>query len=669
MLNNSALQQLAQLKTNLVAQKEFAQGTVRSTTKRFGFVLLDDGREAFLDPEQMLRVLPDDRVTVEITTNSKGQLEATLDKLLSSSLTEFVGRYVNKGNNFFVEPDVFNFNRWLFVPPQDRKNLNPDDLVRCIIARHPFSDGKAQVKILARLGRSDEAGIENRYTVAKFKLPNEWSAAAQNQASSINWSPLVCDNGELDLTHLPFVTIDSENTRDMDDAIHIAANAHGFELITAIADPSKQIALDSPLELAARERASTVYLLGQSITMLPAELSHDTYSLIPEKKRPVVICKMQIAHTGEITDYTFSEAQIRSQHKLSYQAVADDLNGVKTLSDAGFNISDDIRTLLTTLQDFAQVRTRHRLQHSLVMDERPDYFFILNDQKKIDHVDKRERNIAHRMIEEAMLATNICAGELFVKNPGYGIFSTHVGFRSERLNDAISLISEDRPDLISAGLSASDLAQLDKFQHLIKELRTNDHPNNATLLSLLQRMLQAGALSFEHIPHFGLGFNAYAMVTSPIRRYNDFYNHLAIKRILRGEPAPELSKTALASQLQEQLNLGRQACRHLELWLQVQFMTQQLDTLHAGTITLVNSNGIGVRLDDLGIDGYAMLAPRDGDVKAHFDSRRLSLTIEGKTYRLDEKVHVLVKEVDVTKRKIAFELVDQATADRLSAWL
>ena len=671
MLNNSALHQLAQLKTSLVAQKEFAQGTVRSTTKRFGFVILDDGREAFLDPDQMLRVLPDDRVEVEITTNSKDQLEAKLDKLLSTSFTEFVGRYVNKGNNFFVEPDVFNFTRWLFVAPQDRKGLNVDDLVRCTVSRHPFNDGKAQVKIITRLGKADEPGIEHRYSVAKFRLPNELTPAAQNQASGINWSPLVFDNGELDLTHLPFVTIDAENTRDMDDAIYIASNENGWELITAIADPSKQIDINSPLELAARARASTVYLLGQSLTMLPAELSHDTYSLIPEKKRPVLMCKMQIASNGEITGYEFAEAQIRSQYKLSYQAVADHLNGVKPLSDAGFHVTDEIKALLVTLQNFAQVRADYRLQHTLVMDDKPDYFFILNDQKKIDHVDKRERNIAHRMIEEAMLVTNICAGELFVKNPGYGIFSTHIGFRTERLNDAINLIKEDRPDLIEAGLNASDLAQREKFQQLFKELRLNpnNNPKNAPLLSLLQRMLQAGSLSFKPVPHFGLGFNAYAMVTSPIRRYNDFYNHLAIKRILRDEPAFELDSAALATQLQEQLNQGRQACRYLELWLQAQFMALNIDTLHSGTIALVNSNGIGVRLNDVGIEGYAMLAPREGEVKAQFDSRRLSLTVEGRTYRLDEKVHVLVKEVDIAKRKIAFEVVNKETADRLSAWL
>ncbi|RYZ81607.1 MAG: RNB domain-containing ribonuclease, partial [Moraxellaceae bacterium] len=279
MLNKDALQQLVQLKTNLVAQKEIAQGVVRSTTKRFGFVMLDDGREAFLDPEQMLRVLPDDRVEVEVVVNSKDQLEAKLEKLISSSLSEFVGRYVSKGNNNFVEPDVPNFTRWLFVPPQDRKGLNVDDLVHCTVTRHPFTnEGKAQVRISTRLGKTDDPGVENRYTVAKYKLPAEWTSAAQNQASSINWSALTFDNDEVDLTHLPFVTIDSENTRDMDDAIYIVKNANGWELFTAIADPSKQIEIDSPLELAARERASTVYLLGQSITMLPAELSHDTYS-------------------------------------------------------------------------------------------------------------------------------------------------------------------------------------------------------------------------------------------------------------------------------------------------------------------------------------------------------------------------------------------------------
>lgn len=670
MLNNDALQQLSQLKTSLVAAKDIAQGVVRSTTKRFGFLALNDGRDAFIDPDQMMRVLPDDIVEAEITTNSKGQYEAKLTKLISQGLKEFVGRYANKGNNDFVEPDVPNFSRWLFIPPQARKGFKVGDLIQCEIARHPFSnEGKAQVHIIKRLGALDENGIEARYTLAKFQIPTEWTPAALNQASSINWSALTFDQGELDLTHLPFVTIDSENTRDMDDAIYIQANDQGWELITAIADPTKHIDLDSPLELAARERASTLYLLGQTVTMLPVDLSHDTYSLVPEQKRPALICRMQITHTGEIAHYEFAEGQIRSQHKLSYQAVYEELSGIKALADNKIIASDTTKAMLYCLQEFAQVRAKYRQDNALVMEERADYFYILNEQKKIDHVEKRERNIAHRMIEEAMLVTNICAGELFLQHPGYGIFSSHIGFRPERIADALALLKEDRPDL-----TIGDVSQLNEFQKLFKELRLNpnNHQANAPLHSLMQRMLQAGALTVEPKPHFGLGFNAYAMITSPIRRYNDFYNHLAIKRILRGGPCltanPELTMQ-LADNLQNQINTGRQACRYAEAWLGCQFLLQHIGSVHPGSIALVNSNGIGVKLEDLGFDGYALLAPKDGDVKAQFDARRLSLTIGEKTYRLDEKVYVMIKAVDIEKRKIELELVDQETAERLSAWL
>lgn len=664
MLNKDALQQLSQLKSTLVAAKDIAQGTVRTTTKRFGFLILEDGREAFIDPEQMMRVLPDDRVEAEITTNSKGQYEAKLTRLIQPGLQEFVGRYVNKGSADFVEPDVPNFNRWLFIPPPERKGYKVGDLIHCTIARHPFnSEGKPQIHILSRIGTPDEPGVESRYAIAKFNMPFEWQAPAQSQAGGINWSPLTFDQGELDLTHLPFVTIDSENTRDMDDAIYIATTSSGWELMTAIADPSKHIDFGSPLEIAARARASTHYLLGQTVTMLPVDLSHDTYSLVPEQKRPALVCKMHINHDGNIEHFEFAEALIRSQSKLSYQGVYDALTADVSSLGAPAHIHD----MLVSLSEFAQARARYRQNHALVMEDRPDYAFVLNEMKKIDHIEKRERNIAHRMIEEAMLATNICAGELFLQHPGYGIFSSHVGFRPERLNEALTLIQEDRPDL-----TPGDLSQLDNFTCLFRELRQNldKNPVNARLHSLLQRMLQAGSLTFEPIAHFGLGFKAYAMVTSPIRRYNDLFNHLAIKRILRHEPPIILEDhETFAEQLQNQLNNGRQACRYVESWLGCQYANHHVGSVHQGSIALVNSYGIGIKLDDWGLDGYALLAPKDGPVKAQFDSRRLSLTIEGNTYRLDDKVYVLVHSVDIEKRKINLEVISEETAARLSAWL
>ncbi len=664
MLNQDALQQLSQLKNSIRASKELAEGSVRTTPKRFGFIRLDDGRDAFVDPDQMLRLLPDDRVQVELVSNSKNQLEARLEKLLGSSLKQFVGVCRFKGPACFVEPDWPQFNRWLFIPPQERLDCEEGDFLLCELMRHPFhNQGKAQVRVLSRLGRPEEPGIEARYLAARHQLAQSWEQAALDQAEAVSQAPLSRLPEQEDLTALPFVTIDSETTRDMDDAVHIRRLDQGWELTTAIADPTHHIAFDSPLERAARERASSIYLLGQTLTMLPVELSHNTYSLVAGEERPALVCRMQIDAEGNLGDYAFSQAIIRSRAKLSYEQVQAFLSGDPD-SLEGLDEKTTIADILTQLQSCAQVRAAYRLEHALVMEDRPDYYYQLNEQRKIERIDKRQRNQAQRLVEEAMLATNICAGDLFRRHPGYGIFSTHIGFRPERLEDAQSLINEDKP-----GLDSGDLTQLAGFQKLIRLLRLNldQDPVNASLQAVLQRMLQAGALSFEPGAHFGLGFEHYATITSPIRRYQDFFNHLALKRLLAGQP-PLKAPAQLLETLQETLNRGRSACRQLELWLCCQYLADRLGGVHTGYITQVNAQGLGVRLDDIGVEGFVQLADKESGIKPTFDPRRLSLTLEGKTYRLDEPLHVLLESVDTDKRRIALRLVDEATASRLSVW-
>lgn len=666
MLNKDALQQLSQLKTNLHSEKDLAQGLVRATSKRFGFVRLDDGRDAFLEPDAMARVLPGDRVEVSLSSNRKDQLEATLEKLLESPLEHFVGRYTHKGQNHFVVPDLPPFQRWLFVPPQERTNCADGDLVECQVIRHPFKyEGRAQIRILKRIGKADEPGVEGRYIVAKHRLPTEWPESVREQTQAILQAPpLQSGEDREDLTHLPFVTIDSENTRDMDDAVHIApAEAGGWQLDVAIADPGHHIELGSPLERTARERASTAYLLGHPITMLPTELSHDTFSLMPGEPRPTLVCRMHIDAQGDIRDYRFHAAIIRSRHKLSYQGVSDALEG--DAPDARAYLDDTTRTLLEHLRECTFARIDYRKRHALVMEDRADYFFVLNEHKKIERVEKRVRTLAHRMVEEAMLATNICAGLLFREHPGQGLFSTHVGFRPERLDEVASLLKDDKPGYDTDG----DLTRLADFQQLLSELRLNPEGDERfpPLLSALQRMLQAGSLSSEHRPHFGLGLDAYATVTSPIRRYHDLYNQYAIKRILRGEASQPLDDDAVAA-LQKQLHTTRQACRQLEQWLACQYMQERVGSVYQGTVTLVNANGIGVRLDDNGIEGYALLVDKRTDPKPAFDARRLTLTVGGATYRLDQKVMVVIRDVDPEKRRIGLEVVDERTAERLKVW-
>lgn len=670
MLKNDALQQLSQLKESIRAQKDFAEGEVRGTQGRFGFVTLDDGREAFLAPDIMQRVFPGDRVEVSLKKNEKDKLDAELETLISTDLKQFTGQYMVRGQGHFVVPDSPQFNRWIFVPPKSRKSCKDGDYVQARIIRHPFSyDGKAQAKIEQRIGHKDDSGIEHRYIIAKHELFTRWPKPSQEQAETIQKTPDATESGK-DLIHLPFVTIDSAKTQDMDDALYAERTESGWDLYTAIADPTRLITQDSPIAKTARQRSQTVYLAGQTLTMLPEQLSHDTFSLVADQNRSTIVCHMNISEQGEVTGFNFYRAVIRSHGKLSYDQVTAQLAetaeteaSAETAHSAGHQQLEQLKNL----QKCCGLLNRYRAEHALLMDENPDFELILNDTQHIERIEKQVRTAAHRIVEEAMLATNCCAGA-FLSEHSAGIFSTHAGFREERLKDVNTLIQESKLEL-----NLENLAEFDQYKTLIRHLQQNaDHTQ---LLSTLKRMLQPSSLTLTPAQHFGLGFERYATVTSPIRRFQDFYNHAVLCAILDGQTAPVLTEEQLG-ELKEQITKGRQACRQLEQWLIALFVSQSMlpkkgggkkpknNPLYRGKIVLLNSQGIGVKLQDTGIEGFIQLNKKEQGNKLSFDQNRLILKARGIRYQLDQEIDVQISDVDMNRWQVKFSLPTDNTSDK-----
>ena len=652
MFNCDALQQLKQ---DLHANKETSQGIVRGTSKRFGFVILEDGREAFLNPDEMQRVFPGDCVEVILSSNNRDQLEATLEKLVSSELNEFVGRYTVRGKGHFIEPDLPNLSRWIFLAPQNRLDALNGDYIRAQITKHPFNcEGKAQAKVLQRIGQDQDIAIEAKYTQNKFQLPFHFSDTAQQQAAELEGKSFSAREQRRDLTHMPFVTIDAETTLDMDDALYAERlkdkQGNGWKLWVAIADPSSEINLGSALALAAKDRASSIYLPANTLTMLPKPLSYDTFSLLEQKSRPALICEINITEDGTINQFCFYEALIQSRQKLSYSKVASLLEQPDTPSNAA--IDTNIASSLQQLSNLSYARTRYRQDHALVMEEQPNYQLILNDLHKIERIDKCERTLAHALVEEAMLACNICAGNFFAQNPGYGLFSTHAGFKTTRLEEVKSLLKDDCKEIIQA-LDINHLDSLSGYQALISNLQRKNA--NCKVLAALKRTLQPGQLSLEAKPHMGLGFKHYATITSPIRRYHDFYNHHCIKAIIQQLPVPKISKNEI-KQLQRQLITGRQACRQMEQWLYSQYMLPFTGQIFRGKISLITAAGLGIKLIDSGIQGFCFLAGNRKN-KPKFDSRRIKMTYNEQGYYLDQKIDVKIDNIDIDKRKINMSLI------------
>lgn len=635
MLDPNALDQLTQLKQSIRADKNLHSGTVRGSQGRFGFVSLDDGREGFLPPDTMARVFPGDRVEVSVAekpeAESKGKISVELDKLISTELKSVVGQYIVQGKGHFVAVDMPQMQRWLFIPPKARAKAKPGDYIQCRISQHPFEQGKGQVKVTEIIGRPGTEGIEHRVTCLKHRLKDDFSPAVKKQASQIKEAFQPTDTA---LTDLGFVTIDSASTRDMDDALFARAEGDGWLLSVAIADPSHSVTPDSTLDRVAAARGCTAYLPGKALTMLPPELSYDLFSLQPGVDRPALVGHFEIAADGEIKSYRFEFATVRSQAKLTYNSVSEFLNGNESACPS------DTHDNLKSLRQCAEALKQYRGAHMLLMEERDDYNLVIDKNGHISDIIREQPNIAHRIVEEAMLACNRCAGEWLQKHSAPAIYSVHQGFREEKLDLINQLLAEDLPDL-----SPGDLKQLDGYRSLIQTLQSTPEAENH--LALFRTLLQSGQLTLEPAPHMGLGMQHYATVTSPIRRYNDLHNHRAMRSLLAQQKAPSVPDI---DRLNQAVTATRQASRDLEQWLFCLWMETHIGKTLAATVFRVTSQGIVVKLVEWGITGFVKMNPKE----CQFDERRMTLTHGDVVYRLNMPVSVCVDSVDQSKRRINF---------------
>lgn len=644
MLNQDALAQLRQLKQKIQDDKVQTSGVVRATQGRYGFVVLDDSREIYLSAEQMQRVFPDDRIEIEIIANDDGKPNAQLEKLVSSELREFTGQYVVRDNAHFVEPDLPRLSRWIFVPPKMRMNAQHGDYVCARITRHPFSDGKAQAKIEKIIGGAKQPGIHALYALARFRLPAEPLPLADTDLQ------VPATDARHDLTALPLVTIDGAETRDMDDALYAErlADASGWQLTVAIADPSAWIKPNSPLENAVAARATSIYLPGMTIPMLPEQLANERCSLQPDTDRLALICEMTIDSDGAVANYAFSEARVRSCAKLSYDQVN------RFLGDVGATETPWAQSI-TALRELSLQLQRRRQREHIVLPERGEYRAMLDANRVVERYVRQEKSFAHQLVEECMIATNRCAAD-FLRSER-AIFVGHRGFRSERREAVAKLLDDNLHDA-----ELGDVATLPGYIALMHKLATRKY--ELPLREILFRSLERSQFVAQAEPHFGMGLPNYTTITSPIRKYNDFLLHRFIKAKLHQTALPTFDAAAMI-QLQEGSDRARQASNLAQRWLDCDYLQRQLAqrllteqpqsaSTWSGEIVHVTSSGIVVRLLDNGIQGFVDL--RHSGEKFSFDSTYLRLSSPTRTFQLEQRLDVTVASVDMKKLAINFSL-------------
>ncbi|MBA2780156.1 exoribonuclease II [Billgrantia kenyensis] len=642
MLQNNPL--LAQLKQQIRETTPRAEGVIKATDKGFGFLETDDGQSYFVPPPAMKQVLHGDRVQAVIHENGdKTSVEP--DTLLEAGLSRFIARVQKRDGRLAVVPDHPSINNALKARIKnslDEASIGDRDWVVARLVRHPLKpdDRAFFTQIDELVAKSDDPAVPWRVTLARHALEQACPEAGND------W-PLRDEGLEReDLTTEPFFTIDSEKTRDMDDALRIEPReGGGWRLTVAIADPTAYVEEGHAADLEARTRAFTVYLPGQNVTMLPEQLADDLCSLREGQHRPVLACTLEVEADGSLGDYRFFAAQVRSQAKLVYDRISDWLEGQgEWTPDAA------IAPQLHALRDMTEARAAWRAEHALVFKDRPDYVFDLDPAGNVLDVRIEERRIANRMIEESMIAANACCADLLAEHVGHGIFNVHRAFDPEKAEAAHEFLTAQQ---VEVELEA--LFELPRYKELKRALESRD---DAWLDARLRRFQGFTSMSARPGPHFGLGLAAYATWTSPIRKYGDMVNHRLIKRVLKGEQAPAEATQALTEQLTERRRLNRMAERDVKDWLYVRYLTPAAKEQQAfeAEIFGISRGGMRVRLTANGATAFvpAPMLHSDRD-KVAIDDKEGRIQVEGEErYKLGDVIRVeLIEAREETRSLVA----------------
>jgi ribonuclease R len=642
----------------LTSKLDLVTGRVQGHPDGFGFLVPDaGGADLFLSPREMHKALHGDRAAAKVTgVDRRGRPEGEIVEVLSRANREIVGRVHEERGVWFVEAENRRINQDLLVPPDQRGNARPGEVVVVEILEQPTAHGEPIARVKEVLGSATDPGIEIEIALRKHELPFEFSKATQRQAKRLPPEVRAADlKGRVDLTHLPLVTIDGETAKDFDDAVYCEPDGRGYRLIVAIADVSHYVRDGDAIDADARERGTSVYFPRRVIPMLPEELSNELCSLKPDVDRLCMVCDMKIDARGAIKRYEFHPAVMHSKARLTYTRVWQWLSDPKS---AKSRAEKALLPHLDNLYALYKVLAKARERRGAIDFETVELALEFDEHGKILRIVPAPRNDAHKLIEECMLAANVCAANFLAEHEQQALYRIHEGPPPDKLaalreflaGSALSLGGGDEP-------SAADYARL------IEAIR--DRPDFALLQTVLLRSLSQAQYSPENVGHFGLAYDAYAHFTSPIRRYPDLLVHRAIKAVLAGKryTPSGLSWAELGAHTSMTERRADDASRDVLQWLKCHYMQDKLGETFTGTISGVASFGIFVTLDGLNIDGLVHVTELGRDY-FHFDQVRHAMIGErsGRVFQLAGRVTVKVARVDLERARIDFSLVDESAA-------
>lgn len=641
-----AADKLDLVKCRVEAHKDgFGFAVPLTPTKDGDFVLYE---------RQMRGIMHGDIVTVRPAgIDRKGRREGTVLDIVERAQSKVVGRFYMDRGVAILEAEDKRLNQSIVLEPDSVAHFKPESgqVIVGEIETYPEQNRPAVAKIIEVLGDYADSGMEIEIAVRKHHLPHQFSEACTKAAKKIPDHVRKSDlKGRVDLRDLPLVTIDGETARDFDDAVFAEKIGRNYRLVVAIADVSHYVRPDDAIDTDAQERSTSVYFPRRVIPMLPENLSNGICSLNPDVERLCMVCDMVITYAGNIKEYRFYPAVMRSHARLTYNQVWD-------------WISDDLdhphKAQIDTLYKLFKILQKKRFERGAVEFESVETQMLFDDNGKIEKIVPVVRNDAHKLIEECMLAANVCAAEFLIKNKHTALFRNHLGPTPEKLATL-----REQLGLLGLQLGGGDNPTPKDYAALAEQFK--GRPDAELLQVMMLRSMQQAVYEPHCDGHFGLAYEAYAHFTSPIRRYPDLTVHRAIKAVLNQQTyTPSKNWQALGVHTSFCERRADDASRDVENWLKTYYMRDKVGEIFEGKISGMTNFGLFVTLDGIHIDGLVHISDLGED---YFNFRPEIMAIEGERsgirFNMGDKVSVRVARADLDTSKIDLTLISGGSSGK-----
>ena len=627
-------------------------GILSLNKKGFGFLIIKDGEDIYIDKDNINGAVNDDRVLVEII-NNHGKTEGRVLRVLNRDLSNLIGEIYFVNNKPFVKLEDKNKKLDIKLDPKSSNGLVEGTKVIVSITKE-MSKNKYMGRVTTVIGHKDDPGVDIKLVAYKYGIYEEFSKKAMEQTDAI--PSVVSDNelnGRTDLTNEVIFTIDGDDTKDIDDAISYKFENGLHVLGVHIADVSYYVTENSYLDKDALSRGTSSYLADSVIPMLPHKLSNGICSLNEGVIRLTQSCVMKINNEGNVVDYDIFPSFIKSRKKMTYKKVNDII--MRNVVDSSYEEFSDI---LKQMNELAHILRRNKVKRGYIDFDLDEAKIIVDEDKNVVGIEKRVREDAERMIEDFMIAANETVATHIYNMDLPFIYRVHDVPNADKIDKFLKLVS-----LLGYKVNGKvkDLTPV-SMQKLLNQLK--DVPQYKILSSMLLRSMRKAVYQKDNIGHFGLGSKCYTHFTSPIRRYPDLEVHRLLRKYLYENKIDNetidyynANLDYIAGQASEREQASVDAEREVDDMKMAEYMEKHIGEEYDGVISGVESFGLFVELDNL-IEGLVHVNSLKGDYYNYVEEL-LCLIGQNtkKRYTLGDKVRVKVVGASKEARTIDFELV------------